>query len=158
MVRLVPEGEHRSSNSGMSLPLQEHFWAKVISVTTLGQVTAICANDLTTTNLRQGDYISFLMACVLGVVHGYHWEYKSSDDEKKKKKPFQENDIKLLEIQMGCSRGRAIEAVLQSRGDLEPRPACDGFVWMNRRGGQVQQYIGKLLPKVEISCIRLLVE
>ncbi|CAJ1950682.1 unnamed protein product [Cylindrotheca closterium] len=115
MVRLVSEGgEH------LGLPVQEHFWAKVLSVSSTGQVTAICANDLTTTSLNQGDCITFPMTCVLGVVHGPHWEYKSSHRTLPEgtKKLFEENDIKLVQSQTGGSRSSAIEALLDSRGDL----------------------------------------
>ena len=38
--------------------------------------------------------------------------------EKGKKKLFEENDIKLVESQAGCCRGKAIEALIDSRGAL----------------------------------------
>lgn len=114
MVRLVAE-----YHSEEIFSLQEHFWAKVVSVTVSGKVTAICVSDLTTSQVKRGDYISFTVDRILGVVHGPYWEYKSSFFmEKGKKKLFEENDIKLVESQAGCCRGKAIEALIDSRGAL----------------------------------------
>jgi hypothetical protein len=73
-------------------------------------------------NLKQGDFLAFPITCVLGVIHGPNWDYKSNASSKE----FEENDIQLVVNHAQCTRTTAIQALVENRDDLA-QYVCSAF-------------------------------